>query len=256
MNQVPTITILFRGLYLFSFEKDRQFCQASILETDRHTLKVRVATIGPGSSEAPQSASMLDFEAPQGNISFEVGNRLPGIGAYQVGAFGRSLGHDLHDFRWVLDMEGPELHRQKLSVKTGALPRAIMLRHGLFYSHSLRPVRLEKPGAQPMDVDIAREIGCAVHLGENEEGVLRFGENPEFSVKLAKVPNMRYEIMLDNACAETTPGGDFERYYDVLEVPPAQRIRISPAPGAPPPGDPRNPCDPIFMGDSNPPLGG
>ena len=256
MNQFPTITILFRGLYLFSFEKDRQFCQASILETDRHALKVSVATIGLGSAEAAQSASMLDFEAPRGNLTFEVGNRLPGIGAYQVGAFNRSLGHDLHDFRWVLDMEGPELHRQKLSVKAGALSRAVTLNHGLFYSHGLRPVRLEKPGAAPVDVDIAREIGCAVHLGENEEGVLRFGESPEFSVKLAKVPHMRYEITLDNSCADSTPGGDFERYYDVLDVPPAQRIRISPAPGAPPPGDPRNPCDPIFMGGSNPPLGG
>lgn len=253
MNQSPTVTLVFSGLYLFAFGKDKQFCQAGIMEADRHCLKVKIVTTATKTG----SSSQMEFEIPEGDVFFEIPGRTPGIGTYATGAFDRTASHDNKDFRWVLDLEGAELHNRKLSTKANAIKRTITISNGLFYNHEGRPVRITATASQTRDVEIARKIGCAVYLGEDEAAVLRYGPNSSFSIKLSNAPNVRYEIFLDNICPETTPpgDGDFERYYDVVEVPADEQFKVKLSPTAPPsPGDPRSPCDPVFMGISEAPL--
>jgi hypothetical protein len=255
MNQSPTITFVFSGLYLFAFESDMKFCQAGVLQAERHCLKVRILTIINNQMDTP---SEMEFEVPEGDIRFDIPTRSPGVGIYKAGPFNRTASPDRFDFRWALDLEGPELHNHQLQIIPGSLNRSILISNGVFYTQELRSVRITTPlpSSQHSDVDVAQKIGCSVYLGDGEEALLRYGTNSEFSLKFSGTPNIRHFITLDNICPETMTSheGDFKRYYEVVDVSPGEQFKVETPPIATGPG-PRNPCDPVFMGTSKALLG-
>src|SRR5215510_14459096 len=134
----PTITLVFRGLFLVAFEKDNKFCQVGVMEADRHCLKINIKTNAASLPSSPE----LSFEIPDGDIYFEVADRTNAVDTYEPGTFLRDPSHDRRDFRWVLDLEGTELHNRPLPIKTGALKRSIFVRNGLFYTYDSHNVRI------------------------------------------------------------------------------------------------------------------
>jgi hypothetical protein len=249
----PTITLVFRGLFLLAFEKENKFCQVGVLKADRHCLKVNIKTNAASLPNSPE----LSFEIPDGDICFEVAGRPNAVDTYEPGLFLRDPSHDRRDFRWVLDLEGPELHNGPLSIITGALNRSIFVFNGLFYTYDSHTVRIVPPSSGPRVAFTAREIGCDIYLNEEEEAVFRYGPDERHSIKLKKEPDISYEISVENICPEEevesqSTVSDFVHYYDVVDVPAAQQFKVDAFP--PPPSSDRNPCDPTFVSITSAPL--
>jgi hypothetical protein len=248
----PTITLVFKGLFLFAFEKDRRFCQAGIIAVERHHLKINIQT----RRHSHLSGSERSVEVPDGNLSFHVTGRANGIQTYEPGLFERNSSHDQRDFRWALDLEGNELHNRRLPVKADSIDRSFFITDGKLYTYYSQDVTIVDPCSQTRNVAIAQEIGCDIHLDDNQEAVLRYGHDGGNSMKFRKEPDINYHIVVENICSrEGVPRldiGDFAYYYNVVDVPAAQQFQVNPF--SPPPRDDSNPCNPVYLGKSSAPL--
>jgi hypothetical protein len=249
----PTITLVFRGLFLLAFDEDNKFCQLGVIEADRHRLKINIKT----NAASLPNPSALSFEIPDGDICFGVLGRTNAVDKYEPGPFLRDPSHDRRDFRWVLDLEGPELHDRQLTIRAGSLKRSIFVINGLFYTYYCRSVRIVAPSSAAKVAFIAEEIGCDIYLYGEEEAVFRYGPDEGHTIKLKREPDISYEISIENICPEEegaspSPVSDFAHYYDVVDVPAAQQFKVDAFP--PPPGSERNPCVPTSMGTTRAPL--
>jgi hypothetical protein len=251
-SSTPTITLVFRGLFLLAFEKDNKYCQAGIIEADRHRLKINVKSHSPSLQNSPE----MSFEIPDGDLSFHVSGRENAVGAYEPGLFERASSHDNRDFRWALDLEGAELHNRRLPIRADALKRSFFITDGQFYTYDSHVVRIVDPSSQTRDVAIAQEIGCDVNLNEKEEAILRYGPNGSCSMKFKKESDVSYDIFVENICPEAgapqSDVSDFAHYYRVVDVPTGQQFKVDAF--SPPPGSDRNPCVPSRLGKTKSPL--
>jgi hypothetical protein len=248
----PTITLVFRGLFLFAFDKDHHFCQAGIIEAERHHLKINIQT----RRHSQPSDVDRSVEIPDGNLSFHVTGRANDIQLYEPGLFERNSSHDQRDFRWALDLEGTELHNQPLPIKADSIERSFFITDGKLYSYHNQFVTIVDPSSQTRNVAIAQEIGCDIDLDDNQEAVLSYGPDGGNSMKFRKEPDVNYRIVVENICSrEGVPRldiGDFAYYYNVVDVPVAQQFKVNSF--SPPPADDDNPCDPVYLGKSQAPL--
>ena len=251
-SPTPTITLVFRGLFLLAFEEDNKYCQAGIIEADRHCFKINIKSHAPSLQNSPE----MSFEIPDGDISFHVSGRENSVGVYESGHFERVSSHDRRDFRWALDLEGAELHNRRLPIKADALKRSFFVTDGQFYTYDSHVVRIVDPSSQTRDVAIAQEIGCDIHLDGNQEAVLRYGPDGNYSMKFKKEPDVSYDILVENICPEArapqSKVSDFSHYYEVVDVPTSQQFKV--VAFSPPPADDSNPCNPAFLGKTKPPL--
>ncbi|HKX29008.1 MAG TPA: hypothetical protein VJ302_15030 [Blastocatellia bacterium] len=255
----PTVTVLFKGLLLFAFDQDNRFCQAGIINADRHSLKITVNS-NSSSLVLPNGSS---FEVPAGDVLFEVPGRPRAVGTFEASYFDRDGGGDPKDFRWVIDMEGSEFHDCQVPFNTGQLERNIFILNGDFYTHATELVTLKKPAPNKprSPYKVARTIGCRVHLKDGEEAILRYGDYSADPIRLKNEPGVKHEIVIENLCFEngggsTLPDSDFQFYYRVIALPECEQIKLvglemraQPNSGSIHPSSTSvNPCDPVKVG--------
>jgi len=250
ISDSPTVTIIFKGLFLLAFDEENKFCQARVIQADRHCLKVNIKTNGCLHQAFPE----LPSEIPDGDISFQVLRRTGSVGIYEnTATFNRNTAEDWRDFRWVLDMEGRLLHNRQLPFKAVALKRSIFINNGLFYTFRTQPVSIISPSSSHKNVIIAEQIGCDINMYDQEVAVLKYGPDPRYSIQFKKEPGVSFEISMENFCDEIhrpAPGNsDFLFYYDVVDVPKSKQFRVTRQSA-----NARNPCNPVIMGLSNAPI--
>jgi len=253
----PDITLVFNGLFLIAFEKDRKFCQLSVIQAERHCLKIKIETRAASLRDDPE----LSINVPNENIHFEVTRRASGVDTYEPGPFERNLRHDRRDFRWVLDFEGRELHNNQLPVREGAIKRSVFVYNGLFYTLDTQEVIIRRPmqhvAGRVDDVSLipqfqtglmCKSLGCDIYLSDREEFLFKYGPDANYSMRLKKEHCLSYKISVTNLCdddGEPPPPGssDFALYYEVLDVPEGQQFDVLSVPD-PSHRDDVNPCNP------------
>jgi len=261
----PDITLVFNGLFLIAFEKDRKFCQLGVIQAERHCLKIKIETQSASLRDAPE----LSVNLPNEDIHFEVTRRASGVDTYEPGPFQRNLRHDRRDFRWVLDFEGPELHNHQLKVRDGAIKRSVFIYNGLFYTLDTDEVIISRPKQHVAGtVDsmslipqfqnglMCKSLGCDIYLSGQEEFLFKYGPGANYSMRLKKEHCLSYKISVTNLCEDVEPppsgSSDFALYYEALDVPEDQRFEVLSAPSIVTPGimtrDDVNPCNPTRMG--------
>lgn len=260
-SESPDITLVFRGLFLIAFEKEKRFCQFGVIQADRHCLKIDIKTRASSLLDTPEFSCKI----PDRDIHFEVTRRASGVDTYEPGPFQRNRRHDRRDFRWILDFEGRELHNQQLPVRGGVLKRSVFVYNGLFYTRDTREVIIRRPShhatgtaggesllPQTQSSLICKSVGCDIYLTDQEEFLFKYGPDANYSMRLKKEHGISYEISVTNRCSEDveqarSDRSDFALYYDVLDVPENEQFRVlsSPAPGV---KDDSNPCDPSQVG--------
>src|SRR5262245_19775577 len=259
VSDSPDITLVFRGLFLIAFEKNKRFCQFGVIHAEQHCLKIGIKTRSSSLLNPPE----LSFDLPDGDTHLEVTGRASGVDTYEPGPFERNSRHDRRDFRWVLDFEGRELHNHQLSVRDGAINRSVFVYNGLFYTLDTEEVIIRRPikhvAGTVDDVSLipqfqtgpmCKSLGCDIYLSDREEFLFKYGPDANYSMRLKKEHCLSYKISVTNLCdddVEPPPpdSSDFALYYDVLEVQKDEQFKVLSAISA---ADDSNPFNPSRMG--------
>lgn len=170
------------------------------------------------------------------------------------------------DFRWVIDLEGARFHGKKLEIVPGVIRRKIHISNGILYTEqwARRKVKTAYQAAATfagLKADnryyyVTRQLGIAIDtIEENQTLNITYGEarSPQ-TLSLAKPDeSIYYEILVSNNCQVKDPAKknrqtDFQNYYNVLNVPIAERLELGLIGGQ---GTDRLPCDLIYLGGTS-----
>ena len=243
LNASVTVSIAGLGLACINKRK-RNRCEIGILRCDRHKPLLDIQKIEYGgdgkavrSSLVPHSLN-LDEDISI-DVIFPDNAGLPrcenGVSTFTRREFSRldDTGDD-RDFRWVPDLEGPEFHNGKLTIKNDKrLQPTIFLSDGILYAREktdeifARIVTNGEPAAMALG-RVAHGINADISCGKG--GAVRLSnvfepESPErggrCSVTLEYGDGIGYLISIENLCevADETEGTDFRLFYDVLMDP-------------------------------------
>lgn len=167
------------------------------------------------------------------------------------------------DFRWIIDLEGARFHGKKLEIVPGVIRRKIHISNGILYTEqwARRKVKMAYQAAATfagLKADnryyyVARQLGIAIEqINENQTLNLTFGDarSPQ-TLSLSKPDeSIYYEILVSNNCQvneleKKNRQTDFQNYYNVVNVPIAERLELGLIGGQ---GTDRAPCDLIYLG--------
>ncbi len=221
-------------------------------------------------------------EIKSGDVSIAVANREPDISCFQFDSLAsdyfnsdprdlvaerdKNLFSYSTDFRWVIDIEGKRFHDKKLEIVPGVLYRKITIPNGVLYTHRLvkrmvlsayqQAASLVKNDIEPRYFYVTNQLGIAISELKADEVLSVF-----YTVK-GKPQNLPlanpdegfyYEIYISNNCPASEAQkrnrqSDFQHYYNVLNVPVAERLELDIPKGS---GDRITPCDLIFLGQTS-----
>lgn len=220
-------------------------------------------------------------EIKTGDIAISVSGRAADIAAYHHPALSedsllsdprdissaveRNSDEYSQDFRWIIDMEGPRFHGKKLEVVPGVIRRKIHIPNGVLYTEewARRKVKrayqaaamLARLNADNRYYYVARQLGIAIDtIDENQTLNIAYGETGSLqTISLSKPDEgIYYEILISNNChvkdaEKKNRQTDFQNYYNVMNVPVAERLELSVIGGQ---GAVRIPCDLIYLGET------
>ena len=240
-----TVTVSIAGLGLACINKHkRNRCEIGILRCDRHKPLLDIQRIEYGTDGKPLRSSLVPHTLNRDeDILIDVifpddggGSRCEnGVSTFTRREFNRldDTGDD-RDFRWVPDLEGPEFHNGKLTIKNDKkLQPTIFLTDGILYAREKTDevfARIVTNGQAPavalgrvshgINADISCQKGGAVRLSNifESESQERGGQ---CSVTLKHGEGIRYLISIENLCelADESEGTDFRIFYDVVMDP-------------------------------------
>ena len=164
------------------------------------------------------------------------------------------------DFRRVIDLEGPLFHKRKLDLVRGIIQQKIYITHGVYYAVGAQKARIipafssassqAKIPDPTHELEVPTHVGVNVYLQSSETFCLQFGINPTVKFEIQKEPGVSYELNISNNCLKAEGSGDcpsdFQNYYNLAEVPVAQRLDIEYLNDGSA-GSDRTPCDTIYL---------
>jgi len=229
----------------------RNRCEVGILRCDRHkpALDIQRIELDPKTRE-PVRASLVPHSLNlEEDILIDVDHgdtagTAPcgrGVSTFTRRDFDRleDTG-DPEDFRWILDLEGPEFHNRKVKLRdTFKLKPVILISDGILYNRlktdevfarvSLNgepsPVPLGKLG-YGMNADITYPEGSRVVLTNCLETGSPDKRNGRTTLPVDGCS--RYLITIENSCESPNDavGTDFRLFYDVLKDPTGTRFDL------------------------------
>lgn len=231
------VRVTFDGLIAFCINEraDPNSCEMGMVHVENHKRLLVVIRINPNGTEEVHEGP---FELDSDNDIFIVTEKATNPGAHVfepdllASGFDR-LGDkgDPEDFRWVMDLQGPLLHEENLTLnredeKYKCRPR-IFISDGIFYTHSKTPhkyFRFPREG-NPTGTGVVRMGKLADKVGADIvcdplEGIVtvKIGEKKNIELKSDGLQT-RYRIDVTNLCDPKVPKcpatSDFTHYYDV-----------------------------------------
>jgi hypothetical protein len=258
-HSLAAVRITFTGIFAFCINEKGQ-CEIGVLKHPEHEATLSIARFGE--SNAPEN--IPPPAAWQSGLQIETEN--PGVRQYIGADFDRRWNTgDPEDFRWILDLEGPDLHDQHLERRTDgsgivSLSPILRIDGGTIYTflktvNSYGRVSVQNKGPQHFLGKVARVIGIDIPCALNGKVVLRDRKNNQAPL-LNTVSDMRYEITVNNThtrpnLAPMGSGSDFLLFYELF-APPGEEFDLVVADGpnrafSPPPLL----CDGVFFGRSS-----
>lgn len=234
LSDAPAIRLLFDGLMTICFDSIQSQCQIGIpRDAPNHNLTIKVERIFAG--ETKTITTLTGFDTKE--ISFELSGGETGIKTYQKGNFvGNDLEDDPRDFRWVVDLEGPEFHNRKLSIKDGAFRQFINLKSGVFHSRLLSDLDIDIKKHATGKVLKSRKVstitGVNIDLQPGEKFFMHYGKQNKQTLELEAESDVTYTLTLDNLCPEAKSAlpnleSDFYVYYTIFDdVPPEEQLDL------------------------------
>lgn len=225
-----TATISMRGLGLFCFNEQGAF-ESGFVRQSSHKYMIEIMQSGAGSSRP--RLRIVDLE---GDVNIEVINPARAVAhRFETGSFERAgEANNARDFRWILDLEGAEMHDRQIEPK-GRMPQAsgkrlnrLTINAGTFYTKQVSVaeyarVRTDDQNAPPQFLgSIAEEIGAEIECTDDDGSglLITINNGAQMQVFLPKLSDVKYEINFNNDCPAPTgsapDSSDFRLFYNII----------------------------------------
>ena len=231
-----TATILMRGLGLFCFNEQGAF-EGGFVRLPSHKYMIEVKQSG-----AELSSPSLRITDLEGDIDIRVVNPArAGAHRFERGTFDRTADtSDPRDFRWILDIEGPEMHAEEVAPsgrmqgEGGKRLSRLNISDGTFYTkkkslETYARVRTDDETAAPQFLGrIADKIGVEIECADDDDedssertGILiTINNGAKTEIFLPKQSGVKYDLTFSNDCPEPVgekpDSTDFRVFYDII----------------------------------------
>ena len=213
------VKLIFAGMCIFGYKGKEARVVFHRGHTDTHKMKIVVAekgsvcsdiyTIGDGSQPARINTLEVGIEDKSPNVNFFLGadfNRAEDKG-------------DELDFRWLIDLEGPDGYDRKLDKTEEKFSAKMKVKHGTFYTYQRTNSTFDAEGG-PFDKrpfgHIAKVMAANIGRLNNDESVyLRINGNDVLPYPLTN--RAQYEIYFFNEPVTTTTN-DFDMVFDAFKI--------------------------------------
>lgn len=229
--QVPDLRVVFHGLLSFCYT-DRGHAEVGVFDASaEHKLRIKI------SGGTCDDRIYTGIQLSKGDFILEVTGDLPqGVSSFQTGAEFNRLDNENtspNDFRWMLDLEGPDIYDSFIINKRPSHYRPrLFVRSGLFYT-------IEKTGstfrAENDDGTVKRDVGniafctgCNIYLKTGQQAVLTLkrADGEDITCRFDKTGSLQ-KIYFTNTCrlagGGECPDPDFGRHFDSFDPPGGQR---------------------------------
>ncbi len=218
-------TIVFRGLMAFHMMND--VMEIGFLQDGRSGHVPRIITTKDGVISSILDLRTVDDFGEVRDWEINVTNPLQDKATkFEQGEFNRPTHPHARDFRWIVDLEGRDLHNRDLTseIDTRRIPLVLRVPHGEFYTRLLTKPLMRKSVHAPGDDDVfygmaAEVIGCdiAFNIGKlrlkaGNSVVLDLEEGVEDGV-IYEFSNAPPDVPKENPHPN---GGHFHMYYHEL----------------------------------------
>src|SRR6267143_427923 len=221
-NEPVTARVILRGLMLMCIN-DNQRLELGMIRCPRHTPLITINTLNSGANQNEQIIPWPDYD-----LVFKVNNPDDNEVIPHPEASG--------DFQFskIIDLEGPDFHRDGVAVNTAALDgRRLGVSSGRVYSYKLKEQLLDlltwtditAPGVLKRNLGtITEDVGVNISCHDDSGIEIINAVTGETLTSLPSPQGTSYVITVDNDCSrEDAPGPgrdfagtDFRFYYDVV----------------------------------------
>ncbi|MBS1794315.1 MAG: hypothetical protein JSS81_10700 [Acidobacteria bacterium] len=233
-----TALVRARGLGIFCLNPERKQGEMALIRDGRHSLAIRVAKpvfVDGSGRDAVQYREIIAYQSIDAmNVTIEIEGVEPSIEGYEIyapGDFDR-LGEDVdeNDFRWLVNIDGAEMHGRRLAKAESASGRSrppvsrLFIRNALFYARTINEnlffekVRRDETGAAVERTPFGHVAETVAAKIEAARVVLRIAVGAETHTHvLPRVAGSPYRIEIENMDPDQeTPVSDMPDYYNFL----------------------------------------
>jgi len=238
LPQREDLLVIFQGLLSFTYQSvDHYCCEVGVYnQSPDHLLRIkRQGGSGTGADSyvytSDQLAGLL-YEVFNLGI---IGMATPNVSFYQVGeTFNRETATNEQDFRWLLDVESPDLYNQVVPHKRSLYygPR-LQVQHGTFYTarvteRSYQFVQRTDHTKQKLIGRVASHQGLKIKLDGDQQAVLIFKDPLGISQAWTFSKRQPGKIVFTNLClhpnGESCGENDFFHHFTSFSPPQGQSI--------------------------------
>jgi len=235
-----TALVRARGLGIFCFNPNKKQGEMALIRDSRHTLTVKISKpvfVDGTGKDTIHYQDVISYQAiDEMNVSIEVegiGNpSIEGYEIYQSGEFDRLNGadNDENDFRWLVNIDGEEMHGQRLAknenLRAASRPPVskLFIRNGLFYARTINEklffekVRKDGEGNELEKTPFGNVAETVAAKIEAEKVAFKINIGGEQHTHiLPRIAGSPYKIEINNMdLDQETPISDMPDYYNFL----------------------------------------
>ncbi len=235
-----TALVRARGLGIFCLNPNKKQGEMALIRDARHTLTIKISKpvfVDGTGKDTIHYQDIISYQAIDTmNVSIEIegiGNPLvEGYEVYQAGNFDRLNGeeNDENDFRWLVNIDGEEMHQKRLSKNENSLKLSrppvskLFVRNGLFYARTINEnlffekVRKDNDGKELEKApfgNVAETVAAKIEA-ENVSFKINIGGEQHTHI-LPRISGSPYKIEINNMdLDQETPISDMPDYYNFL----------------------------------------
>jgi hypothetical protein len=140
---------------------------------------------------------------------------------------------DIKDFRWLLDLEGPDFHNAKFQRTEHKFSTKLEVKQGTFYTYKLTGHYFKCVGGKYDGKEVGyvpKVIAADISLGEADRVFFRIDGRDVLPYPLSNRAD--YQIYFFNECEiGCEPHSDFDRTFDAVNTTPNERFTLTPIGG-------------------------
>lgn len=243
-----TALVRARGLGIFCLNKTAGRGEMAIIRDDRHQLSIRISKPVLIDGAGRESFQYQDFvvyrEIDPLNVEMDIaavsGAVIDGFEVYTPGEFNRLDGdsNDEFDFRWLVNIDGDEMHGKRLSANVAAASASrppvskLYIGNAVFYARAINEKlffdRIDAGTDRSPFGNVAEAVAAKIEADAVRFTISIGGEKHVHT--LPRVPGCPYKITIDNMDPdEDSPLSDMPDYYRFLADDSGRQFDLVPA---------------------------